>query len=385
MKKIDIIVNGLVNRMIKLNESLVGFPELVIDGLKERVVSGEINNIQLDGCIRYVRNNHNELMSEFGGVDEVVDYVIEVVGDTSLSMGDQYFPGQTTHVDGNVDDKPFMSEDDEDIPYADQLPDEDNMYEFGKSLYDKTQNILNTVGAKIMNNLTMIEVGANIEKYKGILNQLKGLKVELRSGMDNIYDYVESKGYGSNENEVKMLDKMCDELGDDETILDEIKDVLDTMVFTAERLNRSYPKAYKLGVKNVTTDIALRESKNGFLENNINKGVATKNLSKDRGLYAFILREEINNAGVNDTQILDNILKEKMKGTLAYDIMTSVYEDLLHKRADLREINENITDPIALVDFILYQLNKLESDSKFYSRGFVSTIKNRVKQLRTMI
>jgi len=57
------------------------------------------------------------------------------------------------------------------------------------------------------------------------------------------------------------------------------------------------------------------------------------------------------------------------------------------KRTDiaLREINENITDPIALVDFILYQLNKLESDSKFYSRGFVSTIKNRVEQLRTMI
>ena len=260
MKKRDILVNGLVNRMLKLNESLIGFPELVIDGLKERVVSGEINNIQLDGCIRYVRNNHKELMSEFGGVDEAVDYVIEVVGDTSLNMGDQYFPGQTTHVDGNVDDKPFMSEDDEEIPYADQLPDEDNMYEFGKSLYDKTQNILNTVGAKIMNNLTMIEVGSNIGKYKVVLSQLKAFKSELSSGMDNIYGYVEQAGYGSKDPNVKKLDSMYDELDDDLIILGDIKDLLDTMIFTAESLNRNHTKAFKLGMKNVTTDIALRES-----------------------------------------------------------------------------------------------------------------------------
>jgi len=166
MKKIDIIVNGLVNRMIKLNESLVGFPELVIDGLKERVVSGEINNIQLDGCIRYVRNNHNELMSEFGGVDEVVDYVIEVVGDTSLSMGDQYFPGQTTHIDGNVDDKPFMSEDDEDIPYAEEIPGNivpANQTEIQKTLssitndFNKVNNIVNMESAKVMN-ITLAEL-----------------------------------------------------------------------------------------------------------------------------------------------------------------------------------------------------------------------------------
>lgn len=149
----------------------------------------------------------------------------------------------------------------DDIPYAEQLPDEESMYEFGKTLYDKTQNILNTVGAKIMNNLTMIEVGANIDQYKGILGRLKSFKGELRSGMDVIYDHVEQAGYDSQDKEVKMLDKMYDELGDDETMLDEIRDVLDTMVFTAERLNRSYPKAYKLGQKsmNTNTDIALRE------------------------------------------------------------------------------------------------------------------------------
>jgi hypothetical protein len=78
--------------------------------------------------------------------------------------------------------------------------------------------------------------------------------------MDVIYDHVESAGYGSQDKEVRMLDKMYDELGDDETMLDEIRDVLDTMVFTAGRLNNSYPKAYKLGQKsmNTNTDIALR-------------------------------------------------------------------------------------------------------------------------------
>ena len=148
----------------------------------------------------------------------------------------------------------------DDIPYAEEIPGEESMYEFGKRLYDKTQNILNTVGAKVMNNLTMIEVGANIEQYRGILGRLKSFKGELRSGMDVIYDHVESAGYGSQDKEVRMLDKMYDELGDDETMLDEIRDVLDTMVFTAGRLNNSYPKAYKLGQKsmNTNTDIALR-------------------------------------------------------------------------------------------------------------------------------
>ena len=312
MKKRDILVNGLVNRMIKLNESLIGFPELVIDGLKERVVSGEINNIQLDGCIRYVRNNHNELMSEFGGVDEAVDYVIEVVGDTSLNMGDQYFPGQTTHVDGNVDDKPFMSEDDEEIPYAEEIPGNivpANQTEIQKTLssitndFNKVNNIVNMESAKVMN-MTLAEL---IEQPNLVRLKEKGLEKmsEDVSNRCDIYEDIIEKYYG--DPQVKNISELSSKL---KYLSYDLYDIAQVW--------------YRLG---------------GIIE-------------KINGLYD------------NRKTPLLNI-----------------------KRTDiaLREINENITDPIALVDFILYQLNKLESDSKFYSRGFVSTIKNRVEQLRTMI
>lgn len=199
-----------------------------------------------------------------------------------------------------------LYEDVEDIPYAEEIPADDNMYEFGTALYDKTQNILNTVGAKIMNNLTMIEIGANIEQYRGILGRLGVFRDELSQGMDRIYDYVESAGYGSDDSRVKKLDAIYDELNDDYVILGDIRDVLDTMVYTADSLNRNYNKAFKLGVKNIKTDISLGEG------SSYRKGQGFDQVdSHGRGLHRVRNKEMNNDVYKLRRSVMDYIYRAK--------------------------------------------------------------------------
>lgn len=211
----------------------------------------------------------------------------------------------------------MLYEEIEDIPYAEQLPDEETMYEFGKKLYDKTQTILNTVGAKIMNTLTMNEVGANIVQYKGILGRLIAFKTELSDGMDRIYDHVEQAGYGSSDPEVKKLDAMYDELDNDLIILGDIKDILDTMIFTAEGLSRNHTKAFKLGMKNINTDIALRESNGKGFDYGEKQAVSVYDVSqkelagifnsrKRAQLYLNGTKDSVYNSIKNKTVIKDN-------------------------------------------------------------------------------
>lgn len=131
----------------------------------------------------------------------------------------------------------------EDIPYAEELPEED-MYTFGKNLHNKTQKILNSVGAKIMNNLTVMEVASSLDKYKQILSKLNAFEGELSNGMDKIYDYVESAG---DDPKAKELDSMYTELDDDKMLIDDLKEVLDTMIYKIDSFNRGNKKAFSLG------------------------------------------------------------------------------------------------------------------------------------------
>lgn len=316
MKKRDILVNRLVNRMIKLNESLIGFPELVIDGLKERVVSGEINNIQLDGCIRYVRNNHKELMSEFGGVDEAVDYVIEVVGDTSLNMGDQYFPGQTTHVDGNVDDKPFMSEDDEEIP-GNIVP--ANQTEIQKTLssitndFNKVNNIVNMESAKVMN-MTLAEL---IEQPNLVRLKEKGLEKmsEDVSNRCDIYEDIIEKYYG--DPQVKNISELSSKLKYLSYDLYDIAQVWYRLGGIIEEINGLYDnrKTPLLNIKR--TDIALRESNGKGFDYGEKQAVSVYDVSqkelagifnsrKRAQLYLNGTKDSVYNSIKNKTVIKDN-------------------------------------------------------------------------------
>ena len=68
------------------------------------------------------------------------------------------------------------------------------------------------------------------------------------------------------------------------------------------------------------------------------KGISTKNLSKDRGIMAGLLREDMNKAGITDTQILDYVMDRQLRGSEAYNVMVYAFEDLVHKKPDLRSI-----------------------------------------------
>ena len=132
----------------------------------------------------------------------------------------------------DVESGALEEEEDEDIPYAEEIPDEeDGVYEMGKKLYDKTQEILNTKGAKVVNSLTLLQVASNVEKYKALLGQLKSFKGELSNGLDIINDYVEEAGYDSKDPKVKELDKIRRGLDGDLEVLGDIAEILDSMVF----------------------------------------------------------------------------------------------------------------------------------------------------------
>ena len=124
-------------------------------------------------------------------------------------------------------------QEDEDIPYAEEIPDEeDGVYEMGKKLYDQTQEILNTKGAKVVNSLTLLQVASNVGEYKALLGKLKTFKDKLSSGLDTIYDYVEAeKEYDSKDPKVKELEKMHKALDNDLEVLGDIIEILDSMVF----------------------------------------------------------------------------------------------------------------------------------------------------------